>query len=144
MVAFLVFKLLIFFGLLIFLCYFFVYNVIIKLLQRRRIRINGQAVQATVVDYKILKDSAGAPRYFPIIRYLTQDNQVITVQSRKERFKKYEVGKQLTVYYLPSDPSRFVIAGLFPYIKLTGFIFGLLGAGLLLLEIIKTLKRLLM
>jgi hypothetical protein len=143
MVAFLIFKLLIFFGLLIILCYFFVYNVIIKLLQRRRIRMNGQTAEATVVDYKILKDSAGAPRYFPIIRYTTKDNQVITVQSRKERFKKYEVGKQLTVYYLPSDPSRFVIAGLFPYIKLTGFIFGLLGAGLLLFEIIKTIRRLL-
>ena len=142
MVAFLIFKLLIFFGLLVFICYFFVYNVIIKLLQRRRIRINGQAVQATVIDYKTLKDSAGAQRYFPILRYTTKDNQVVTVQSRKERFKKYEVGKQLTIYYLPPEPSSFVIAGLFPYIKLTGFIFGLLGAGLLLFEIIKTIKRL--
>jgi hypothetical protein len=115
----------------------------VKLLQRRKIKINGEAVQATVVDYKTLKDSAGAPRYFPIIRYTTKENEIITVQSKKERFKKYEVGKQLTVYYLPSDPSRFVIAGLFPYIKLTGFVFGMLGAGLLLFEIIKTLKRLL-
>lgn len=87
MVAFLIFKLLIFFGLLVFICYFFVYNVIIKLLQRRRIRINGQAVQATVIDYKTLKDSAGAQRYFPILRYTTKDNQVITVQSRKKGSK---------------------------------------------------------
>jgi hypothetical protein len=142
MVAFLIFKLLIFFGLLIFLCYFFVYNVIMKLLERRRIRTNGEAVQATVVDYKILKDSAGAQRYFPILQYTTKDSQEITVQSKKERFKKYEVGKRLTVYYLPSEPSKFVIAGLFPYIKVTGFIFGLLGAGLLLLEIIKTIRKL--
>jgi hypothetical protein len=113
-----------------------------KLLERRRIKVNGQAVQATVIDYKILKDSTGAQRYFPILRYTTKDSQVITVQSKKERFKKYEVGKQLTVYYLPEEPSKFFIAGLFPYIKLTGFIFGLLGAGILLLEIIKTLKRL--
>src|SRR2546423_1132998 len=139
MVAFLIFKLLIFFGLLIFLSYFFVYNIIMKLLERRRIKINGEEVQATVVDYKILKDSAGVQRYFPILRYATKDGQVITVQSKKERFKKYEVGKQLTVYYLPSEPYKFFISGLFPYIKLTGFIFGLLGAGLLLLEIIKTL-----
>jgi hypothetical protein len=143
MVAFLIFKLLIFLGLLIFLSYFFVYNIIMKFLERRRIRINGQAIQATVVDYKILKDSTGAQRYFPILRYTTKDNQVITVQSKKERFKKYEVGKQLTVYYLPEEPSKFLIAGLFPYIKVTGFIFGLLGAGLLLVEIIKTLRRLL-
>jgi len=114
-----------------------------KLVERRRIRINGQAIQATVADYKILKDSTGAQRYFPILRYTTKDNQVITVQSKKERFKKYEVGKQLTVYYLPEEPSKFLIAGLFPYIKVTGFIFGLLGAGLLLVEIIKTLRRLL-
>jgi hypothetical protein len=142
MVAFLIFKLLIFLGLLIFLSYFFVYNIIMKLLERRRIRIKGEVVQATVVNHKILRDSAGMQRYYPVLQYTTKDNEVITVQSKKERFRKYEVGKRLTVYYLPSEPSKFFIAGLFPYIKLTGFIFGLLGAGLLLYEIIKTLKRL--
>src|SRR5438067_13346230 len=120
MVAFLIFKLLIFFGLLIFISYFFVYNIIMKLLERRRIRNNGQAVKATVVDYKILKDSTGAQRYYPVLQYTTSDSQVITVQSKKERSKKYEVGKQLTVYYLPSEPSKFFIAGLIPYIKVTG------------------------
>src|SRR6266498_371529 len=142
MIAFLIFKLLIYLGLLIFLTYFFVYNIIIKLLERRRIKKNGEVVQATVVDYKILKDSTGAQRYFPVLQYTTKDGEVITVQSKKERSKKYEVGKRLTVYYLPSEPYKFFIAGLFPYIKITGFIFGLLGAALLLYEIIKTLKRL--
>ena len=142
MIAFLIFKLLIYLGLLIFLTYFFVYNIIMKLLERRRIKTNGEVVQATVVDYKILKDSTGAQRYFPVLQYTTKDSEVITVQSKKERSKKYEVGKRLTVFYLPYEPRKFFIAGLFPYIKITGFIFGLLGAALLLYEIIKTLKRL--
>lgn len=103
--------------------------------------MNGEAVQATVIDYKVLKDSEGAQRFYPILQYTTKDGQVITVQSRKERSQKYKVGKQLTVYYLPSKPSKFYIAGLIPYVKLAGFLLGLFGSLLLLLEIVKTIRR---
>jgi hypothetical protein len=65
----------------------------------------------------------------------------MTVQSKKERYQKYKVGKQLTVYYMPSEPSNFYIAGLIPYIKLAGFVLGLLGVFLLVYEMIKTVKR---
>ncbi len=142
MIAFIIFKLLIFSGLLAFLSYFFVYKIILKLLERRRIKTNGKVVQATVVDNKTLKDSAGVLRYYPILQYTTKDMEVITVQSKKERVRKYEVGKKINVYYLPEEPSKFLIEGLLPYIKLTGIIFGLLGVCLLLYEIVKTVKRL--
>ena len=103
--------------------------------------MSGEAVQATVIDYNILKDSEGAQRFYPILQYSTKDDQLITVQSKKERSQKYKVGKQLTVYYLPAEPSTFYIAGLIPYVKLAGFLLGLFGSLLLLLEIVKTIRR---
>ena len=141
MVAFSIFKIIIYIGLLCLLVYFFVYKIIVKLLERRRIKMNGEVVQATVIDYKILKDSEGAQRFYPVLQYSTKDNQLITVQSKKERSQKYKVGKQLTVYYLPTEPSKFYISGLVPYVKLAGFLLGLFGSLLLLLEIVKTIKR---
>jgi Protein of unknown function (DUF3592) len=141
MVAFSIFKLIVYAGLLVLLIYFFVYKVIVKLIERRKIRVHGEAVKATVVDYKTMKDSAGGERYYPVLQYTTRDGNLITVQSKKERYQKYKVGKELTVYYMPSEPSNFYIAGLIPYIKLAGFVLGLLGVGLLLYEMIKTVKR---
>ena len=141
MIAFLIFKLVIFLGLLLFVSYFFVYDTAMKLLERRRIRMSGEEVQATILDYKTQKDSAGVKRYFPMLQYTTKDGQVITVQSRKDRFRKYEVGKQLTLYYLPSDPTQFYISGLVPYIKITSIIIGISGSLLLLYEIVKMFKK---
>jgi len=142
MVAFSIFKIIIYIGLLCMLVYFFVYKIIMKLIERRKIKMNGEVVQATVVDYKVSKDSEGAQRYYPVLQYTTKDGRLITVQSRKERSQKYKVGKQLTVYYLPSQPSKFYISGLIPYVKLAGFLLGLFGSLLLLLEIINTIKSL--
>ena len=142
MIAFTIFKLIIYAGLLVLLGYFFVYKIIMKLLQRRRIKNTGEAVNATVIDYKTHKDSEGSVRYYPVLQYTTRNGELITVQSKKERYKKYSVGKQLTIYYLPEEPSRFYIAGLIPYVKLAGFILGLCGSFLLLYEIIKTVRRL--
>ena len=124
------------------LVYFFVYKIIMKLIERRKIKMNGEVVQATVVDYKVSKDSEGAQRYYPVLQYTTKEGRLVTVQSRKERSQKYKVGKQLTVYYLPSQPSKFYISGLIPYVKLAGFLLGLFGSLLLLLEIINTIKSL--
>ena len=100
--------------------------------------MNGEAVQATVIDYKVSKDSEGAQRFYPVLQYTTKDGELMTVQSKKELSQKYKVGKQLTVYYLP---SKFYIAGLIPYVKLAGFLLGLFGSLLLLLEIVKTIRR---
>jgi hypothetical protein len=141
MIAFSIFKVIIYAGLLCLLVYFFVYKIIIKLIERRRIKMNGEAVQATVIDYKVSKDSEGAQRFYPVLQYTTKDGELMTVQSKKERSQKYKVGKQLTVYYLPSQPSKFYIAGLIPYVKLAGFLLGLFGSLLLLLEIVKTIRR---
>ncbi len=142
MVSFLIFKLIVFIGLFFFLTYYFVYKIILKLLDRRRTRIKGELTTATIINYKTIKDSAGAIRYYPVLQYSTKSGEIITAQSKKERYKKYEVGKSLAVYYLPWEPSEFYISGLFPYIKLTGLIFGVFAGLILLVEIYRIVNRL--
>lgn len=141
MVSFLIFKLIIFIGLFIFLTYFFVYKIIIKLLDRRRTKVKGDLTSATIINYKTVKDSAGAVRYYPVLQYTTKSGETVTAQSKKERYKKYEVGKTLAIYYLPWEPSQFYISGLFPYIKITGLIFGIFSALVLLVEIYRIVHR---
>lgn len=142
MIAFSIFKLLIYAGLILFVCYYFVYKVMLKLLERRRIRTKGNSAEATVIDSKSSRDSDGVVRYYPVLQYSTSDGRQVTVQSKKERYQKYEIGKKLTVYYLPEEPSLFFIEGLFPYIKLTSIILGVLSSLLLFAEIVRTIKRL--
>ncbi len=141
MTSFLILKLVIYSGLLLFLSYYFVYKTITKLLERRRIKTTGESVQALVTDYKTLKDSAGAYRYYPILQYTIKNGESITVQSKKERAQKYEIGKQLTIYYLPENPSEFYIDGLLPYIKITSIVLGFSASCLMLFEIFKMLRK---
>lgn len=142
MLSFLVFKLLVFIGLFLFLTYYFVYKIVKKLLDRRRTRVKGEFVTATVISYKKVKDSAGVTRYYPILQYTTKKGETVTAQSKKERYEKYEVGKALPIYYLPWEPTEFYISGLFPYIKLTGLLFGIFAGVVLLIEIYRIIHRL--
>ena len=141
MTAFIVFKLLIYCGMLGFISYFFVYKILLKFKERRKLRIQGIPAKATVVDYKVMRDSSGTSRYYPILEFTTNKNQVVRVQSNKERYQKYEVGKQLTVYYREDQPETIYISGLFPYIKLTGLLLGLGASALILFEILKMIRK---
>jgi Protein of unknown function (DUF3592) len=142
MIAFLIFKLVIFIGLFFFLGYFFVYKTILKLLKRSKVYKTGEHAAATIMDYKVTKDSSGAKRYYPIIQYITQKGEAITAQSRKERYKKYDVGKQLKVYYMADAPKNFYIEGILPIIKIAGIVLGFAGCLVLLVEVGRTINKL--
>lgn len=141
MIAFSIFKLLIYAGLILFVCYYFVYKVTLKLIERRRVHTKGISTEAIVVDSKAMRDSDGAIRYYPILQYHTANGTAITVQSKKERYQKYEVGKKLTIYYMADEPQLFFIKGIFPYIKLTSIILGILSSLLLIIEIYRTIRK---
>ncbi|QEC65822.1 DUF3592 domain-containing protein [Panacibacter ginsenosidivorans] len=138
--AFLVFKLIIFIFLLCLLFYFFVFTTIKKLLRRRKIRTQGEKALASVIDYKMAKDSDRVRSYFPVLQFRTKDDQVVTVHSKKARTTKYPAGHMITVYYMRADPSKFYISGLVPFIKIAGIILGSSGVVLLCYEIFKTVK----
>jgi len=140
MIAFMIFKLLVFIFLLGLLFYHFVYTTIKKLARRRKIRTQGEKVLASVIDYKIAKDSDRVRSYFPVLQFRTKDDQVVTVHSKKARTEKYPAGHMVTVYYMRTDPAKFYIAGLIPFIKIAGIILGGCGVVLLGYEIVRTVK----
>ena len=106
-------------------------------------RLHGIETQATVVDYKVMRDSSGASRYYPILEFTTRSNKVIRLQSNKERYQKYEVGKQMTIYYREEQPESIYITGLFPYIKITSLVLGISASALILFEIFKMIRKML-
>lgn len=144
MIAFLIFKLLVFVFLLCLLFYHFIYTTIKKLSRRRKIRTNGEKALASVIDYKTAKDSDRVRSYFPVLQFRTKDDQIVTVHSKKARTNKYPAGHMITLYYMRKDPSKFYIAGLVPFIKIAGIILGSCGVGLLIYEIFKTVKVIMM
>jgi len=142
MIVFSVFKILVFCFLLYLLGYYFVYNIVKKLIRRRHIRTDGEKALATISDYKITKDSDGVKSFYPVLQFKTKSGETVTVNSLKRRGSKYKDNTRLTVYYLPNDPNKFYISGLVPFIKLAGLILGFSGACLLIYELIKTAIKL--
>jgi len=141
MIGFLVFKLIIFIFLLCILFYYFVYTTIKKLSRRRRIRTQGEKAIASVIDYKIAKDSDRVRSYFPVLQFRTKEDQIVTVHSKKARTTKYPAGHMVTVYYMRKDPTKYYIAGLIPFIKIASIILGGCGVVLLCYEIFVTIKQ---
>ena len=141
MIGFLIFKLIIFIFLICLLFYFFVYTTIKKLLRRRKIRTHGEKALASVIDYKIAKDSDKVRSYFPVLQFRTKEDQMVTVTSKKARTNKYTEGQMITIYYMRKDPTKYYISGLVPFIKITGIILGGCGVVLLGYQIFVTIKQ---
>ena len=141
MIGFLIFKLIIFIFLVCLLFYFFVYTTIKKLLRRRKIRTQGEKALASVIDYKIAKDSDRVRSYFPVLQFRTKEDQMVTVTSKKARTNKYTEGQMITVYYMRKDPTKYYISGLVPFIKIAGIILGSCGVVLLGYQIFVTVKQ---
>lgn len=141
MIGFLIFKLIIFIFLICLLFYFFVYTTIKKLLRRRKIRTQGEKALASVIDYKIAKDSDRVKSYFPVLQFRTKEDQMVTVTSKKARTNKYNEGQMITVYYMRKDPTKYYISGLVPFIKIAGIILGSCGVVLLAYQIFVTVKQ---
>lgn len=141
MIGFLIFKLVIFIFLICLLFYFFVYTTIKKLLRRRRIRTHGEKALASVIDYKIAKDSDRVRSYFPVLQFRTKEDQIVTVTSKKARTNKYPDGQMITLYYMRKDPTKYYISGLIPFIKIAGIILGSCGVALIAYQIYDTVKQ---
>jgi hypothetical protein len=118
-----------------------VYTTIKKLFRRRKIRTHGEKALASVIDYKIAKDSDRVRSYFPVLQFRTKEDQMVTVTSKKARTNKYTEGQMITVYYMRKDPTKYYISGLVPFIKIAGIILGSCGVVLLAYQIFVTIKQ---
>jgi Protein of unknown function (DUF3592) len=95
--------------------YHFIYKNILKLIEIRRIKKNGQKVLATIVETKKTRGSDGQTFFHAVFRYTTNTGQIITTQSKYAKGIKPEIGEEVTIYYLPSSPEKYYIPKSIPY-----------------------------
>lgn len=95
--------------------YHFIYQNILQLLEIRHIKRKGQKVRATIVDTKKTRGQDGETFFHAVFKYTTSSGQIITTQSKYAKGIKPELGKELTIYYMPSTPDKHYIPRTLPY-----------------------------
>lgn len=95
--------------------YHFIYQNILQLLEIRHIKKKGQKVRATIVDTKRTRGQDGETFFHAVFKYTTSSGEIITTQSKYAKGIKPELGKQLTIYYMPSTPDKHYIPRTLPY-----------------------------
>lgn len=95
--------------------YHFIYQNILQLLEIRKIKRKGQKVRATIVDTKKTRGQDGETFFHAVFKYTTSSGEIITTQSKYAKGIKPELGKQLTIYYMPSTPDKHYIPRTLPY-----------------------------
>lgn len=95
--------------------YYFIYKSILQLIEIRKIKKKGQKVLATIVDTKKTRGKDGETFFHAVFMYTTSTGQTITTQSKYAKGIKPELGKKLTIYYMPSTPDKYYIPRSLPY-----------------------------
>lgn len=95
--------------------YYFIYKSILHLIDIRRIKRKGQKVLATIVDTKKTRGLDGETFFHAVFKYTTSSGQTVTTQSKYAKGIKPELGKKLTIYYMPSRPDKHYIPRTLPY-----------------------------
>jgi hypothetical protein len=110
--------------------YFFIFKAARRLLERRRVAVQGEMAQAIIVDNATSKDLDGVTYYHPVITFRTASSQAVTVQSQEGSTIKETVGKKLRVRFLSSKPEQFYVAKSFPIMDVLSILAGLLCVAL--------------
>jgi hypothetical protein len=95
--------------------YHFIYKSILHLVEISKIKKKGQKVRATIVDTKRTRGLDGETFFHAVFKYTTSSGQTITTQSKYAKGIKPELGKELTIYYMPSTPDKYYIPRSLPY-----------------------------
>lgn len=95
--------------------YHFIYKSILHIIDIRRIKTKGQKVRAVIVDTKKTRGRDGETFFHAVFKYTTSSGQTITTQSKYAKGIKPELGKELTIYYMPSRPDKHYIPRSLPY-----------------------------
>ncbi len=108
--------------------------------RKRKILSNFKEAEGLVVDQKKSYSAGrvGSTIYYPVIRFVTEDEVLIKEQYTDGRYPiKYKTGQEITVQYFVDDPKEFLIKGDNPLlvnagVVLAGLCFVLYSAFLLL------------
>lgn len=95
--------------------YHFIYKSLVHIFEIRKVKRRGQKVLATIVDTKKTRGLDGETFFHAVFKYTTSSGQIITTQSKYAKGIKPELGKKLTIYYMPSTPDKYYIPRTLPY-----------------------------
>ena len=95
--------------------YYFIFKGVVQLLEIRRIKRKGQKVLATIVDTKKTRGVDGETFFHAVFKYTTATGQTITTQSKYAKGIRPELGRKITIYYMPSTPDKYYIPRTLPY-----------------------------
>jgi hypothetical protein len=95
--------------------YHFIYKSILQLITIQRIKKNGQKVLATIIQTKRTRGQDGTTVFHAVISYTTKSGETVTTQFKYARGFRPQVGKVLSLYYLPSTPEKIYIPKSIPY-----------------------------
>jgi hypothetical protein len=99
--------------------------------KRQRLINNGRRVKAAIYD---IEQGDGDALYYPVIRFITVNDEWITKRYYKGRpYGSYIKGKLVTVIYNKTHPENFVIDDM--QLQLTGSILTVIGVITIVLSI---------
>ncbi len=102
--------------------------------RKRKILSNCKEAAGLVVDQEKGYTRPGnmiSPIYYPIVRFVTEDEVIIRQQYSEGRTPiKYATGQEITIQYFVDDPKEFLIKG--DDTRLINLVFILVGLGLIL------------
>jgi Protein of unknown function (DUF3592) len=114
-------------------CAYAVIKCIQELLTYIRIKKSGHLVKGEIIDFNE-QNSDGDVFYPAVVSYTTIHGQKITATSRTASSVKPSIGKEVWVFYSPSDPSHFYFhKSHIPYISTLAIIS--FGTGIILLSL---------
>ena len=107
-------QLLFWFIVLVISCYYFTDQVVHPYRRRKYISKQAEKATATIIDYKTDTDPDGVRYYYPVLEFKDRRGKRIVIDADIGKNYKYEVGKQIDIYYLPHNPYKFYIIGSVP------------------------------
>jgi hypothetical protein len=109
MTAVTLFNLLLLACLIVLVFYHFIYQNVLQLLAIHRIKKNGHKALATIIETKKTRGKDGATFVHTVFKYTTKSGQIITTHIKYAKGTRPQIGKELTLYYLPSTPDKFYV-----------------------------------
>jgi hypothetical protein len=110
-----IFNLFLLASLILLVFYHFIYKSILQLIVITRIKKMGQKTSATIIKTRKTRGRDGTTFFDAVFTYTTHTGQIITAQTKYAKGIRPEIGKELTLYYLPAAPDKFYIAKSIPY-----------------------------
>jgi hypothetical protein len=117
--------------------YYFIYNPLKKILEGLKIKMNGRQTYGKIVENVYKEGAEGEWYYHPVIHFTTLEGDLVEYESEIGRDERYRIGKQLTIYYMPDEPTKVYIANYSVLFYIFFLLTGIAATPLISIQILK-------